>query len=131
MDLLDSLRNILGGGKNAVGIPKPKYNALLMREIIRDNNMVAKILLLPAMEVGMEMGVLEKWLIKKGATIEKGDKIAIINYKGKQLEIIAKHEGMAVLFLHNNGDMVVVGDAMCILGDATTDANILMAMGAY
>lgn len=130
MDLLESLRNILGGGKNAVGIPKPKYNALVMREIIKDNDMVAKILILPAMESGMEMATLEKWLIKKGAFVNKGDKVAIINFAGEQLEVIAKHEGEVVLFLQNKGDVVVVGDALCILGDATTDANILMAMGA-
>jgi len=83
---------------------------------------------IPKLDEIQETATINKWHVKIGDRIKKGDKIATIETLKVNFDIEAESEGIVLEIRYKEGDTVPVGEVICIIGDetsvVTTSVNI-------
>ncbi len=83
-----------------------------MQELIR----------LPKMELSMEEGRIQKWLVEAGVYVKKGEIIAEIETDKAVVELEMPQDGAIQRFLAEEGELVPVGSAIAELNAKLTEA---------
>ncbi|MBG73396.1 MAG: dihydrolipoamide acetyltransferase, partial [Chloroflexi bacterium] len=80
---------------------------------------MAEELNMPQMGYDMKEGVVVKWLMEEGASVNIGDPIAEIETDKAVVEFESYAEGILQQILVEEGTKVNVGDAIAIVGDGS------------
>src|SRR5262249_23651678 len=81
--------------------------------------------IMPALEMAQENGKVIRWLKRAGDTVTKGEPIVEIETDKITVEIEAPASGVLRDVTANEGDVVPVGRAIAVIGDAGVSATVV------
>lgn len=87
---------------------------------------MAEIIGLPKLSPTMEEGILIRWVLKEGDSIEPGDLIAEVETDKANMDFSLEDEGVLLKFLVPEGTTVKLGAPVLILGEAGEDITAIV-----
>ncbi|MDX1639799.1 MAG: dihydrolipoamide acetyltransferase family protein, partial [Balneolaceae bacterium] len=81
---------------------------------------------MPKLSDTMEEGVIAKWNVEEGDTVESGDIIAEVETDKATMEVEVFDAGTILKILADEGDAVPLGDTMAIIGEEDEDISDLL-----
>lgn len=88
---------------------------------------MAEIIGLPKLSPTMEEGVLVKWTVKVGDSVEPGDLVAEVETDKANMDFTLEDDGVLLALLVEEGATVALGAPVAILGDEGEDISDLLA----
>jgi pyruvate dehydrogenase E2 component (dihydrolipoamide acetyltransferase) len=79
---------------------------------------MAEKITMPKLGFDMAEGTLVRWVVQEGGEVEKGAVLAEIETDKATVEVESTHAGVVHKHLVSEGDVVPVGDAIAIVGEA-------------
>ncbi len=87
---------------------------------------MAQIIGLPKLSPTMEEGILIRWVMKEGDSVEPGDLIAEVETDKANMDFALEDEGVLLKFLVPEGTSVKLGAPVLILGEAGEDITEIL-----
>ncbi|WP_431089817.1 2-oxoglutarate dehydrogenase complex dihydrolipoyllysine-residue succinyltransferase [Paenibacillus sp. 8b26] len=80
-------------------------------------------ILVPAMGESITEGTISKWLVKEGDSVGQGDVLLELETDKVNLEISAEEAGVVQKILRQEGETVVIGEAVGLIGSGSGSGN--------
>ncbi|MDY8023140.1 2-oxoglutarate dehydrogenase complex dihydrolipoyllysine-residue succinyltransferase [Paenibacillus polymyxa] len=80
-------------------------------------------IIVPAMGESITEGTISKWLVKEGDSVGQGDVLLELETDKVNLEISAEEAGVVQKILRQEGDTVVIGEAVGLIGSGSGGAE--------
>ncbi|MGM1019545.1 MAG: 2-oxoglutarate dehydrogenase complex dihydrolipoyllysine-residue succinyltransferase [Bacillota bacterium] len=80
-------------------------------------------ILVPAMGESITEGTISKWLVKEGDSVGQGDVLLELETDKVNLEISAEEAGVVQKILRQEGETVVIGESVGLIGSGSGDAE--------
>ncbi|TKH44340.1 dihydrolipoyllysine-residue succinyltransferase [Paenibacillus terrae] len=80
-------------------------------------------ILVPAMGESITEGTISKWLVKEGDSVGQGDVLLELETDKVNLEISAEEAGVVQKILRQEGETVVIGEAVGLIGSGSGTGN--------
>ncbi|MDP1509573.1 2-oxoglutarate dehydrogenase complex dihydrolipoyllysine-residue succinyltransferase [Paenibacillus sp. CMAA1739] len=80
-------------------------------------------IIVPAMGESITEGTISKWLVKEGDSVGQGDVLLELETDKVNLEISAEEAGVVQKILRQEGDTVVIGEAVGLIGSGSAEAT--------
>lgn len=79
---------------------------------------MAVIEVMPKFGLSMEEGIVGEWLVQPGATVKRGDALAVIEAEKLVNNAVASRDGVVLKLYLETGDAAPCGSPLCAIGDA-------------
>ncbi len=80
--------------------------------------MLANLVLMPQMGISEESAILTQWHVKKGDTVNQGDKLFSIETGKATFDVESEHSGVVLELIASEGDEVLIKLPVCAVGTA-------------